>query len=71
MLDDRTVKIIAIVVLVIWASLNVADAALSAYEMPSAIHGIMGLVAGGAFGRQIVRRSVTGRDERVKELLDE
>ena len=35
----------------------VLDATLSGYVVPYAVHGIMGLVAGGAFGEKYVRRA--------------
>lgn len=69
MLGDRTVTVIAIVVTAIWAGLNVLDALSTAYSMPTGIHGIMGLVAGGAFGERYVRRRTSRTDEDVKELM--
>lgn len=70
MLSDRVVTWIAVVITVVWAAAFGADILVDGYATPTAIHGIMGLVAGGAFGERYVRRAV-GRGEKIMEGLND
>ncbi len=55
-MSNRTINGIAIVVTAVWAVSFIADIALSSYEPSPYLHVIMMMVAGAAFGTNIVRR---------------
>ncbi len=60
MISDRVRNGIAITITVVWAVSLGIGWANPAYQVPSAVHAIMLVVAGSAFGANIVRRNGNG-----------
>lgn len=60
MISDKVRNGIAIVITGAWAASVIVGLINPAYQVPSGVHGIMLVVAGGAFGANILRRNGNG-----------
>lgn len=58
-MNDRLATAIGVMITVAWAVSFVLDAALPRYEPPQTVHALMLIVAGAAFGKNIIKRSET------------
>lgn len=61
MLSDKVRNGIAITITVVWAASFLVGVIEPRYQVDAAIHGIMLVVAGGAFGSSIVKRNGNGK----------
>lgn len=56
-MSQKVINGIAVVITAVWAMSSIADALMTTYSPAPEVHGIMMIVAGAAFGRNIIKRN--------------